>query len=213
MIVNHSKTELILFTKKCELPTTKIELEVGNTKITSINSIKALGITIDKNLDWNSHINALQRRFSTMMSGLRIIARKLDQSQMLKVVTSQVFSILYYSSQVWLTTELSSKNLRKLESMHYAALRLSMKDYKKSINRDRINQLTKRMPPKAWMNYSAASLAIKIIRVETPTLLYDKIMQNAYQENRKPTFVYTFDASHNKHGKKGFHNWINLILK
>jgi len=97
--------------------------------------------------------------------------------------------------------------------MHYEALRLSMKDFKKTIKRDGINIFTKRMPPKAWMKYSPASLAIKIIRDETPTLLHDKIVQNAYQENRKPPFIYTFDASHNKRRKKGFHNWINFILK
>jgi len=66
MMVNHSKTELILFTKKRELLSmAKIKLTVGNTKISSINSIKALGVNVDKNLDWNSHINALQRRFSS----------------------------------------------------------------------------------------------------------------------------------------------------
>jgi len=97
--------------------------------------------------------------------------------------------------------------------MHYAALRLSMKDFKKNLSRERINTLTKRMPPKTWMKYSSASLVIKILRDATPTSIHDKIMQNAYRENRKPLFIYTFDSSHNKHGKKGFHNWINFVLK
>jgi len=104
----------------------KIELKAGNALIGSSQTIKALGITIDNKLDWNPHINNLQRKYISMTAGLRIISRKLDKTQMLRVITSQVFSILLYASPVWLTTELSSKNLRKMDSMHYSALRLAV---------------------------------------------------------------------------------------
>jgi len=130
-----------------------------------------------------------------------------------KVVTSQVFSILYYASPVWLTTELTRKNVNRVESMHYSALRLVIKDYKRKINREKINQLTKRMPPKTWMKYGAANLAIKIIRDQTPSVLYAKIIKNSYFEPRKPNLMYTYDSSHNKHGKRGYHNWINIVLR
>jgi len=43
---------------------------------------------------------------------------------------------------------------------------------------------------------------MKIIRDEAPSNLYNKIMANAYQECRKENFIYTYDNSHNKHGKK-----------
>jgi len=105
--------ELILFTKKKELKEASIELNAGVTKISSVNSIRALGISIDRNLDWTTHINNLQRKFSSLMSGLRIIARKLDQAQLYKVVTSQVFSILFYSSPVW-----SKASHKRLQTYH-----------------------------------------------------------------------------------------------
>jgi len=63
------------------------------------------------------------------------------------------------------------------------------------------------------MKYCATDLAIKIIRDAAPTDLYQRILHNAYQERRKPHFLFTYDGSHNKYGKKGFHNWINLPLK
>lgn len=163
--------------------------------------------------EWNPHINNLQRKFISMTAGLRIISRKLDKAQMLWVITSQVFSILLYASPVWLTTELSSKNMRKIGSMHYSALRLAVKNIKKSLNRKRIDELTNRMTPRTWMKYSSASMAIKIIRDQTPSVMFSKLMKNAFQEQRWPNFVYKYDSSHNKHGKKGFHNWINFIPK
>jgi len=213
MVINHTKTELIFFTKVKRLKDTKISLKAGNSTITSVDSIRALGVSIDKNLEWTTHINNTQKRFSSIMSGLRIIANKLDKHQTLRVVTSQVFSILYYASPLWLTSELSSRNMSRIESMHFTALRLALKDHKKIMHRSDITKNTKRMNPKSWMKYGAASMAIKILRDQCPHSLYGKIMRNAYQEQRKPKQIYTFDASHNKHGKKGFHNWLNIVLK
>jgi len=54
---------------------------------------------------------------------------------------------------------------------------------------------------------------IQIIWDAAHTTLYQKIMTNSYQERRKPFIIYTYDGSHNKHGKKGFHNWIILPMK
>jgi len=97
--------------------------------------------------------------------------------------------------------------------MHFTALRLALKDHKRRMNRNNITIRTRRMNPKSWMKYAAASTAIKILRDQLPLSLYGKIMRNAYQEARKPKQIYTYDASHNKHGKKGFHNWINHVLR
>jgi len=213
MVVNHTKTELILFTKEKRLKEEKISLKAGNSTIQSVDSIRALGVSIDKNLEWTTHINNVQKRFSSIMSGLRIIANKLDRPQTLRVVTSQVFSIIYYASPLWLTSELSSRNISRVESMHFTALRLALKDHKRRMNRNNITIRTRRMNPKSWMKYAAASTAIKILRDQLPLSLYGKIMRNAYQEARKPKQIYTYDASHNKHGKKGFHNWINHVLR
>jgi len=63
------------------------------------------------------------------------------------------------------------------------------------------------------MKYLCSSSGIKIIRDSAPSTLYNKIMENSYQERRRQSNIYTYDAYHNKHGKKGYHNWINLILK
>jgi len=50
------------------------------------------------------------------------------------------------------------------------------------------------------------------IRDQTSHSLYKNLMKNAYWEAHKPTHICIFDSSNNKHGKKGFHNWTNLIL-
>jgi len=113
----------------------------------------------------------------------------------------------------FLSTELSRHNFNRIESIHYNTLRIAIKDRRKRVCGEVINKITSRMPPRTWMKYISSSTAIKIIRDAAPTSLYQKLMKNSYQERRKQSSMYTFDASHNKHGKKGYHNWINLMLK
>jgi len=68
------------------------------------------------------------------------------------------------------TIELSCKNIKRIETSHYSRI----KDFKKTISRECITSITKRMPPKTWMKYYATKLAIKIIRDAAPTNLHQK---------------------------------------
>lgn len=210
MIVNPQKTELIYFSQKTN---PNIVLKLDQIEIKSQSSIKALGITIDRDLTWSLHVNNTVNKVKSLMSGLRIVTNHLNREQSTRIITSQIFSVLYYASPVWLTTELARPHLKRIESSHYASLRIGIKDFRRTISKETINQITKRMPPQRWMMYSSTILAMKIIRDASPTLLYQKIMANSFQERRKPFIIYTYDGSHNKHGKKGFHNWINLPMK
>jgi len=210
MVVNHQKTELIYFSTKHQ---PQIEISVGNSVIKSQNSIKALGITIDKDLSWNPHVNNTAKKVASLMSGLRIVTKHLNKEQAIRIITSQVFPVIYYAAPVWLTTELNYKNLKRVETFHYSTLRIGIKDFKKNVSRNTIDKLTNRMPPRTSMRYSSAGTAIKIIRDNLPSKLHHKIMLNSYQQRRRPNCIYTYDSSHNKHGRRGFHNWINFVLK
>jgi len=48
MVVNHTKTELIFFTKVKSLKDVKINLKAGAYTINLLDSIRALGVSIDK---------------------------------------------------------------------------------------------------------------------------------------------------------------------
>jgi len=111
------------------------------------------------------------------------------------------------------TPSLSRNNFKRVESMHYTALRVAIKDRKRRVNREKIDHLTKRMPPHFWMKYSATSLFIKIIRDCMPIRLRNQLMTNTYVERRKPGRLFSRDTSSNKNGQKSMQNWIGLFLK
>jgi len=129
IIVNHQKTEMFYFFSGNN---PDIILKVGNNNIKPQNTIKALGITTDRKLKWTCHISNSIKKVNTLTSGLRIVTKHLNKEQSLRIITLQIFLVLYYPAPIWLTTELSCRNLRRLESVHYSTLRLGIKDLKKS---------------------------------------------------------------------------------
>jgi len=68
IVVNHhQKTELIYFSNK-QHP--QIKLRVGTSTFKSQSTIKALGITIDKDLKWTQHVNDVVKKVTSLSSGL-----------------------------------------------------------------------------------------------------------------------------------------------
>jgi len=101
--------------------------------------------------------------------------------------------------------------MRKVEGCHYRALRISLKDVRQRMSRDRITQLTKRMPPKTWMRYAACSLAMKIWQHGKPDGL-QSIFENTFRKSRFMGRLYGYDSSSTKIGRCITKNWIGSTL-
>jgi len=211
MVVNQSKTELIIFNNDKTPPLRTVR--VGNDTISTKTNIKALGVLIDNKLSCYAHVHSVTQRLKGLMAGLWIIASKLDKGMLIRIITAQIFSILYYSCQLWLTPSLSYNNIKRIESAHYTALRVALKDGKRKLSRSCIDDITQRMYPRLWMKFSALSFFIKVTRDCMPTRLKLAITQNAYQEIRKIGQLFSRDTSNCKNGHKAMKNWIGLYLR
>jgi len=209
MKVNQSKTEIIAFGK--DQP--PVSINVKGTQVETKEVIKALGIQIDKGLTWTPHIQSLKKRLMCIIGGVRIIRNKLTTQQATKVVTAQVFSILYYACVTWLTPALNRKELKIIERLHYTSLRLIIRDYRKRVSRTDINLQTKRLPPDKWTHYSMASAFLNFFNTKEPEKLLQNISKNTYSKTRKTGFLYGYDASKSKIGKQVSRNWIGSALR
>jgi len=124
MIVNRAKTELVVFNKKNH---TEMVLSNG---IKSKKDMKALGITFSENMNWKTHIENTVAKSAGVVNNLKFLRRWINQESALKVVTSQYFGLAYYASPVWMTPDIPCQSWRKLNSLHYRALRAAIKDPK-----------------------------------------------------------------------------------
>jgi len=209
MVVNESKTEVVHFRRGKEARIN--EVLIGNTTMQTLDKMKCLGIVIDAKLNWTQHVHYISNKIKGLMQGLRIIRRKLDFNETLTLVTAQVLSVLYYGCQIWLTPNLLKSEMRKAEGCHYRALRISLKDVRQRMSRDRITLLTKRMPPKTWMRYAACSLAIKIRLSGKPDGL-QSIFDNTFGKSRSVGRLFGYDNSSTKVGRCITKNWIGSTL-
>lgn len=85
--LNIEKTNYIIFKKKYG-PEVSLQLEINNEKLTQVKQVKYLGIVLDENLNWKSHIAKLSR---TLRATSRLIFR------MRKILNINQLKTLYYA--------------------------------------------------------------------------------------------------------------------
>ena len=113
LLLNPDKTELILYGSRqmiSKLP--DFQHSLLGKKLIPAQTVKDLGVTFDKNFNFNEHI---LKTFSSSMSSLgqiRRVKHVLKKELLVTVINSLVFSKLYYCSVVW--SSITDRNVRKL---------------------------------------------------------------------------------------------------
>jgi len=206
MVCNVGKTEMMVFSGPHNF-----EVTLDGKNVKASETIKALGVTMDNKLKWNHHINKQTERLIKILNGVKIIRKKFEVDQMKKIITAQAFSILYYCDVVWLNPSTGHENYKKLNRIHYAALRLIVGDWKRQMHKSDLNKITKRLPPSTWSKYAACSFVIKMSRTRTPTTLWESMERNLYfnARHQNPKFR---DYSVKKIGRKILQNWVGQCL-
>ena len=118
--INIIKTKYIIFSlrKKIKLPG---RVRIGKGTIASINSIKFLGVHIDRHLTFNDHINYLSLKISRSVGLLYKLNKYLPQSVLLKLYYSLIHPYFNYSMETWFNSNNYSNN--KLITLQKKAMR------------------------------------------------------------------------------------------
>eukprot|EP00918_Siedleckia_nematoides_P041114 GHVU01089247.1.p1 GENE.GHVU01089247.1~~GHVU01089247.1.p1 ORF type:complete len:171 (-),score=1.76 GHVU01089247.1:397-909(-) len=86
--------------------------------------MKFLGITVDKHLTFNSHVDTLVKRAFSRIHGLVVFKRSgLNQAGLLKMYVTNIRSLVTYAVPAWFPL-LSKFNMDKLESVQKLALKI-----------------------------------------------------------------------------------------
>jgi len=207
MVVNRSKTEVVVFDKEYN----KTSFDIDGEMIDSKPFIKALGLTIQHDLNWDKHVSQVTARIAPKITLLKKIRKNMTTEQFLKVATCQLYSILYYAAPVWMNKTLSAKQWTKLRSVHYRILRAATRDYKRKKHRHELDKKCQRATPTMWSNYIIASTAIKIKRDRYPVYLCENLERTFYTERRRPTVGKFYDASRGKKGRHKLENRLQMM--
>ena len=94
--------------------------------------------------------------------GYQIKQRFVTHNDLLSLVTSNFYSILYYNSEIWQINTLKSNLKQNLLSASAKALRVCLKLYYNCISFNELHNLCKRASPEQFMFYKMALCLFKL---------------------------------------------------
>ena len=122
MKLNDDKCHLLVFGDK----TNDVSVKVGNSLIKESSEEKLLGVTIDKNLSFKTHLNSLCKKASQKLHALARISKFMDTDKRVMMMNTFVMSQFSYCPLIWMFHDRRINN--KINKIHERALRIAYRD-------------------------------------------------------------------------------------
>ena len=122
LTLNADKTICLVFSPKGNTKL-DINLKLGDFKIPCCSQTKFLGIWLDKNLDWNKHIDVLLGKLKQNVRLLRKSKNLLDKPAMRSLYYAHIQSHLSYSMSVW-GSMINKNQIQKLQKIQNTCIRI-----------------------------------------------------------------------------------------
>ena len=121
--LNAAKTEVIFFrSNRHSLDYDKISIKMNGFKLAPVDYIKYLGMYIDKNLDWNHHINELIKKLNRANGILSKLRYNTTLDICIQVYYAIFYSYLIYGCNVWGFT--SEENISAIQVLQNKCIRI-----------------------------------------------------------------------------------------
>ena len=103
-------------------------LRIGRSSIKRVHTGKSLGIRIDEYVTWSSQIDAIAKKISIAIGGLRQIRSFVPLKTLITIYKSLILPLFDYCYQIWGNT--SKGNLDRLQRLqNHAARNITKSDY------------------------------------------------------------------------------------
>ena len=110
MEFNEAKTDLCLF---CRYDTPPLVININGKFVISKKIINVLGVTFDSKLQWGDQVATACNKATKSINAIRLIKRFFTKTELLQLVTANVFSVLYYKSEIWRSPSLKNELKQK----------------------------------------------------------------------------------------------------
>ena len=101
LTLNYDKTEFIEFSRNKPLPNDNLTLRINGRPIKKVDECKFLGIYIDRNISWRSHINKIISRISQTIGIIGRAKSFMDPTQLGLLYNTMVLPHLQYCIINW----------------------------------------------------------------------------------------------------------------
>ncbi len=183
LTLNTSKTEYMIVGSRQRLGKIdeEAEIKLGDNKIKKISETKTLGVIVDDQLKWNSHINMVATKVSKGIGMIRRMKAFVPQSTLISVYNSIILPHFDYCSLVWdIGNAYSLEKLQKLQNR--AARVITGKSYDIR-SKDILEELSWQPLMERWGNNKA--------------IFMHKVTNGEYLENISSLFVVKNNENYN----------------
>ena len=105
---------------------TGFSVHIGETVLTESVEEKLLGVTLDKNLDFHTYVNAICKKAVQKLDALARISSYMNVEKLRIMMNTFVMSQLSYCTLFWMFHDRSVS--KKINTIHERALRIAYKD-------------------------------------------------------------------------------------
>jgi hypothetical protein len=121
--VNNKKTDMCLFYKHDTAP---VIIKVGDLSIRCKKEINVLGVTFDSKIQRSNHVANIIQKSTRSLNAIKFLRKYFNTTELLQLLTSNFYSILYYNAEIWLSDSLGHYLKKQLLSASGRALRVAM---------------------------------------------------------------------------------------
>ena len=209
LAVNKQKSELVTFSKKGAM---QLTVQLGDTKISSSNTMKVFLIIFDSKLNWAPYVEETISKSLKSCYGLRHLAKNIPQVNMMQLATAFSYSRLYYGANVWLGPMLAKPQWKRILATSVSIIKSALSLQGWTLSYKDLHEVAGRAPPSKMSIYLAATTLKKIIDHQKPTLIY-KQWQNNMSVNTRLDRQFVKVNNRTRYGSNSFLNRICEVLK
>ena len=183
--VNEAKTELCIFYRK---DTPQVEVQINNVYVKSKDHMNVLGVVFDSKLTWAKHVATQTNKANSALHAIKLIRKYFKQDEILKLLTSNFYSILFYNSEVWHIPTLKPELKQIILSTSARALKLSQRNpnfYESFID---VHKACKRAHPNQYIVFKHSILLHKMYNSYCPYMDWIDLNFNQTFTSRQTLF-------------------------
>ena len=207
--VNDNKTEACLFYIRDHPP---VEITINNATIKTKLSMNVLGVQFDSKLQWTDHVNNITLKLKKVLQSIMLIRKYFNKKELLSIITSNYYSVMYYNSEIWLLPTLSVNIKRILLATSAAPLKLLGVGSNHFMSYDRLHRFYHRATPDQVTKYKHSLLLHKCYDDQSQGS--DWLSINFNQNfNARQQHIFFYKTSRYKVGNNLLSNRLNILNK
>ena len=141
---------------------------VGGALILTRKTINVLSLVFDSKLSWGPQVANAITKSSKALNALRLISRYFNKKELIQLVTTNYYSILFYNSEVWHLNNLKQSLKRTLLTASSRALKVCLKNFDPYISYETLHKMAKWATPEKLMMYKLSLQLHKLVNHQIP---------------------------------------------